>query len=150
MYWKKLFIRKEKFCMNTNDVIEWLTIADSDFDSAKILNEAERKHFEVICYLCAQSAEKYLKGYLIFSDIIPQKTHNLLHLNNICVEIDSNFVNINASCYFLNRFANDIRYPHLYEVTENDVHFAIASVEKIRNFQPILELRNINENDHPE
>ena len=50
--------------MNTEDVIEWVTIADDDFDSAKILIDAARKHFEVICYLCAQSVEKYLTGYL--------------------------------------------------------------------------------------
>jgi len=129
--------------MNTNDVIEWLTIADGDFDSAKILNEATRKHFEVICYLCAQSAEKYLKGFLIYHDIIPQKTHNLLILNNICAEIDNEFKNIKTSCDFLNRFANDIRYPHQYEVTERDTNFAIAAVEKIRDFEPISALRTI-------
>jgi len=128
--------------MNTEDVKEWLTIADNDFDSAKILNEAVRKHFEIICYLCAQAVEKYLKGYLIYHDIIPQKTHNLLFLNNLCVEKDNDFINIQTLCDFLNRFANDIRYPHKYEVTEEDVNFSIKAVEKIRNSKPILDLRN--------
>ena len=31
--------------MNINDVKEWMMIADDDFDSAKILNEAARKHY---------------------------------------------------------------------------------------------------------
>ena len=66
--------------MNSNDVKEWMIIADADFDSARILNESVRKHREVICYLCAQSAEKYLKGYLTCNNIIPQKTHNLGNL----------------------------------------------------------------------
>ena len=126
--------------MNTDDVIEWLTIADNDFDAAKILNEATRKHLEVICYLCAQAAEKYLKGYLIYHDIIPQKTHNLLLLNNLCIEKDDNFRNIKTACDLLNRFASDIRYPHKYEVTESETNLAIAAVEKIRNFKPILDL----------
>lgn len=72
--------------MNTEDVIEWITIADNDFDSAKLLNEAAaRKHFEVICYLCAQSVEKYLKGYLIYYDVIPRKSHDLSFLNELCI-----------------------------------------------------------------
>jgi HEPN domain-containing protein len=129
--------------MHIEDVLEWIKIAEYDYDSAKILNEAVRKHYEVICYLCAQATEKYLKGFLTSKDIIPEKTHNLPFLNNLCVEKDSNFVNIKTACDFLNQFANDIRYPHKYEVTENDVNFSIESVEKIRNLKQIIELRNI-------
>jgi len=129
--------------MNTEDVKEWLTIAEDDFDSAKILNDAAKKHFEITCYLCAQSAEKYLKGYLIYCDIVPQKTHNLLFLNNLCVEKDNNFEKIQTLCNFLNRFANDIRYPHKYEVSEDAANFAIAAVEKIRNIKPIKDLESL-------
>jgi HEPN domain-containing protein len=50
--------------MNINDVKEWMIIADADFESAKILNESVRKYREVICYLCTQATEKYLKCYL--------------------------------------------------------------------------------------
>ncbi|MDR1970654.1 MAG: HEPN domain-containing protein [Treponema sp.] len=57
--------------MNINDAKEWMIIADDDFDSAKILNDSVRKHMEVICYLSAQAAEKYLKCYLTYKDIIP-------------------------------------------------------------------------------
>ena len=37
----------------------------------------------------------------------------------------------------------DIRYPHRFETTEADTNFSIDSVEKIRNLEPVLELRNI-------
>ena len=73
--------------MNIDDVKEWIEIADNDFDSAKILNEAARKHYEIICYLCSQAVEKYLKGYLVFMDVVPKKTHDLRFLNgrsNFC------------------------------------------------------------------
>jgi HEPN domain-containing protein len=128
--------------MNNEEVQEWLEVADRDLDSALLLNEAVRRHFEVICYLCAQAAEKYLKGFLIFIDIVPKKTHDLVLLNDLCAEIDNDFQNIYDECRFLNRFATDIRYPNKYEVTENHVEFAIAAVEKIRDFKPILDLRN--------
>jgi len=31
--------------MNIEDVFEWIKIADDDFDSAEILNQAARKHY---------------------------------------------------------------------------------------------------------
>jgi HEPN domain-containing protein len=129
--------------MSIDDAKEWVVIAETDFDSAKLLNESARKHFEIICYHCAQAVEKYLKGYLVYKDIVPRKTHDLLFLNNICIERDKRFEAIITGCGFLNRFASDIRYPHKYETNETDASFSIDAVEKIRNIEPILELRNI-------
>jgi HEPN domain-containing protein len=138
--------------MHSKDVIEWLRIADDDFDSARILNESVRKHSEIICYLCAQAAEKYLKGYLIWNDIIPEKTHDLTYLNRICTKKDSAFENIKTECNILNRFANDVRYPHKYEVNEADVNYSINAVEKIKAIGPLIIIRkNIdNENNDEE
>ena len=133
--------------MNIEEAIEWITTAENDFDSATILNNAVHKHCEIICYHCAQAAEKYLKGYLVFNNIIPEKTHNLPYLNKRCVQIDNNFQNLMTVCGFLNMFSNDIRYPHKYQVNENDVNFAINAVEKIRNFKPFFDLRNIINKD---
>jgi HEPN domain-containing protein len=45
--------------MDIEDVMEWIQLAEDDFDSAKILNKSIRKHYEIICYHCAQAAEKY-------------------------------------------------------------------------------------------
>ena len=131
--------------MNNEEVTEWMTIADSDLDSAKILNQATRKHYEIICYHCAQATEKYLKAYLVCNDIMPEKTHNLPYLNSLCIEMNNDFQNIETACNFLDKFANDIRYPHKYEVTEGDVNFALDAVEKISNFKPVSELRNLSE-----
>ena len=129
--------------MNIDDAKEWIIIADNDFDSAKLLNESIRRHYEIICYHCAQAVEKYLKGYLVYNEIVPRKTHDLLFLNSVCIEKDKRFENIIIGCGFLNRFTGDIRYPHRYETTEADANFSIETVEKIRDFDPILELRNI-------
>ncbi|MDR1106982.1 MAG: HEPN domain-containing protein [Treponema sp.] len=129
--------------MKIKDVIEWMQIADDDFDSAKILNESARKYYEIICYHCAQAAEKYLKGYLSYNDIIPQKTHNLLLLNEVCIETDNAFLNIRTECGLLNRFTNEIRYPHRIEINGEDVNYSLIAAEKIRNFEPMQNLRNI-------
>ena len=41
--------------MKINDVIEWIQIAEDDLYAAKLLSEAVRKPFEIICYHCAQA-----------------------------------------------------------------------------------------------
>jgi HEPN domain-containing protein len=135
--------------MNINDVKEWLIIADDDFDSAKILNKSVHKHKEVICYLCAQATEKYLKCYLVYNSIVPQKTHNLVLLNDKCIEIDSGFEEIKMECGFINRYVNEIRYPYRIEVYEEDLIYVIKSVEKIVNLDIFKRIREeiIKENN---
>jgi len=127
--------------MNIKDVKEWFMIADDDFDSAKILNDAVKKHREIICYHCSQAIEKYLKGYLVYNDIVPERTHNLYYLNTVCSEIDKVFETIKKECAVLTRFSSDVRYPHKYEVTDGDVKFSIEAVEKIRNIELLKNIR---------
>jgi hypothetical protein len=73
---------------------------------------------------------------------MPVKTHNLRFLNDLCIETDKEFQNISTLCDFLNRFANDIRYPHKYEINENDVNFSIGAIEKIRNIKPMIHIKD--------
>jgi hypothetical protein len=40
--------------------------------------------------------------------IIPQKTHNLVLLNDNCIEMDNNFQEIKRECGFLNSVYKDI------------------------------------------
>jgi HEPN domain-containing protein len=127
--------------MNNENVKDWLQLADDDLYSAKLLNEAVRKPYEIICYHCAQAAEKYLKGYLTYQGIVPKKTHDLVFLNHLCLETDSEFFSVKNVCDFLNRFANDIRYPHKFEVNGDDAAFSINSAEKIKNIKPIIDIR---------
>ena len=134
--------------MKIDDVIEWIQIADDDLYSAKTLNESARRPYEIICYHCAQATEKYLKGYLAYNDIIPQKTHNLLFLHEICVENDNGFEIIRTECGLLNRFTNEIRYPHRIEIKEDDVIYSINAVERIKNLEPIKKIRDIIEKEN--
>jgi HEPN domain-containing protein len=127
--------------MNLNDAILWFYKADTDFDAAKILNDAYKKHTEIICYLCAQAAEKYLKGYLIFNNNEIENTHNLPYLNKLCIGYDSQFEEIKMDCGALNKFNNNIRYPDGIETNENDVVLSLKIIEKIINLKPLSDLR---------
>ena len=134
--------------MKIKDVIEWIMIADEDLYSAKILNEQIRRPYEIICYHCTQSIEKYLKGYLTYIDVTVPKTHNLSLLLDLCIENNNDFESIRTECGILNKFTNDIRYPHRIEIKEEDVLYSINAVEIIKNIKPIKDLINIiNENE---
>ena len=132
--------------MKINDVTEWIQIADEDFYSAQILNESARKPYEIICYHCAQAAEKYLKGYLAYNDIVPQKTHNLLFLHELCVKKENSFETIRTECSFLNRYTVEIRYPHRIEVKKEDVTYSLNAVERIKNYKEIKKISDIINN----
>jgi hypothetical protein len=64
-------------------------------------------------------------------------------LNTLCAQKDSEFQKIYTLCDILKKFANDIRYPHKYEVNETDVLFSLNAVEKIRNIKPIIDIRDV-------
>jgi len=128
--------------MEIDDVKEWFKIADDDFYSAQILYEQVRKPYEIICYHCAQAVEKYLKGFLSYQNVIPEKTHNLTYLGRICIDKDKEFLNVKYEFDILNRYTSDIRYPHKYEVNENDAKISISAVEKIKNIKQLVELKN--------
>jgi HEPN domain-containing protein len=127
--------------MNLNDTILWFYKADGDFDAAKILNDAYRKHTEIICYLCAQATEKYLKGYLVYKDHKIENTHNLPYLNKLCITYDKQFEEIKIDCGILNKFNNNIRYPDGIETDEKDVALSLKTIEKIMKLKPLLDLR---------
>jgi len=128
--------------MNLNEIIQWFSKADDDYDAAKILNNAYKKHTEIICYLCSQAIEKYLKGYLIFKNHKIENTHNLLYLNSLCAQYDNRFEEIKLGCSILNKFNSNIRYPDGIETDEHDVDLSLKAVEKIINSSPLLDLRN--------
>ena len=132
--------------MKIKDVTGWIQIAEDDLYSAKVLYEQTHKPYEIICYHCAQSVEKYFKGFLTYNNIIPEKTHNLLLLLELCIEKDNNFEKIRTECSLLNKFTNEIRYPHRIEIKPEDVNYSINAVESIKNIEPMKKVIDIINN----
>jgi len=128
--------------MNLNDTAQWFDKADKDYDAAKILNNAYRKHTEIICYLCSQAVEKYLKGYLIYKNHKIENTHNLPYLNSLCLKYDNRFEEIKMECGILNKFNGNIRYPAGIEADEHDVNLSLKAIETIISLSPLRDLRN--------
>ena len=113
---------------------EWFDYAKRDLESARFLLNMHPVPIEIICYHCEQSAEKYLKGWLIFKGKNVERTHDLVLLNNKCSAIDSEFKTIDDECFELVPYGVQVRYPYQLEVIKEDMESAIICAEKIQKF----------------
>lgn len=113
---------------------EWFEFAKRDLESAKFLLNMYPKPIEIICYHCEQSAEKYLKGYLIKEGNKLERTHDLVLLNNKCKFINKDFESIEDECIELVPYGVQVRYPYQLEVAEEDMISAVKCAEKIEKF----------------
>ena len=127
--------------MEIETTLEWFRFADADFDSAKILYDAYRKHNEIICYHCQQAVEKYLKAFLCFNGVIPPKIHVLEILCASCSEFDPSFNEIAKECAYLSPFAVHARYPFEVDYTSLNTAKAMEIAGRVKSFPPLSELR---------
>lgn len=112
---------------------QWLELSEGDLKSAKHLLTLYPHQLEVICYLCEQSAEKMLKGFLVpYMDEIP-RTHDLMKLCRLCEEKDKEFEKLYDQCARLMPYGVQVRYPNNTELYEEDMQIAIKDADQIMN-----------------
>ena len=112
----------------------WLDFASRDINSAKHLLSMHPVPLEVICYLCEQAAEKALKGYLIYQNVEPPRTHDLKLLCIMCTDIDKTFKEISQTCGDLTLYAVQPRYPFEVQISDNDMKTAIVDADRVMEF----------------
>jgi len=114
---------------------EWYEFAMTDFATAKHLYDTMHpKPLKIICYHCQQSAEKFLKGFLISNEIEAPRTHDLVQLRIMCVKINEKFEELESACKILNRYGVQPRYPRETEVLESDAEAAVQNVQELIEF----------------
>jgi HEPN domain-containing protein len=119
---------------NLTSAKEWQRFAEMDLMSAEYLLKMRPVPVEIICYHCQQSAEKYLKGYLVLHEMNPSKTHDLNQLQKLCVNISDSFSDIADHCSDLTAYGVQPRYPMQLILEEIDMQEAIISAKAIRDF----------------
>jgi HEPN domain-containing protein len=128
--------------MDKEYILHWFQFADTDIAAAEYLTKMYPQPFEIICYHCQQSAEKYLKGYLIYNGIEePPKIHDLIKLCNLCSEFNAEFDSILKLCDYLTDFGIQPRYPDEMEITAQNMEKALKCANEIKVFGPLAEVR---------
>jgi HEPN domain-containing protein len=120
--------------MNTWE--DWMSLANDDIAVAKFLaNNMHPVPAHIVCYLCQQAGEKYLKGYLS-SQIAdePPYIHDIVALRRLCEKYDASFLQLESASSLLTVFASKTRYDRGLEVTESEMKLAITYAQQIQEF----------------
>lgn len=110
---------------------EWLNYARNDLRVAKHLTTMEPPPCETICFHCQQTAEKALKGFLVFNSQEPPRTHDLELLRQICGAMGPDFSAYEDACKQLTAYAVVVRYPNELQVQLEDAEMAIKNAASI-------------------
>ena len=91
---------------------EWVRKAEGDYTAARREYRARKEpNFDASCFHAQQCAEKYLKGRLHESGISVEKTHNLVHLLDLALQVEPLWEGMRTSLVVLNNYAVAFRYP---------------------------------------
>ena len=121
--------------MHEEDVSEWLRFANMDLDTAKhLFATMYPKPYEIICYHCQQSSEKFLKALLVLSQKEVMKIHDLIVLAKNLNSSYNPTNDILRCCAILTPYGVRIRYPQEMPLAEEDVKTALDCAEKIKKW----------------
>jgi HEPN domain-containing protein len=92
-------------------VKEWLQKADENFRFAEASLKDGSGFYAQLCFHFQQSAEKYLKAYIIAKNLPFERVHDLVHLLKICANHTPAFSELRDECILLNTAYIETRYP---------------------------------------
>ena len=136
--------------VNIEEYKEWQRLADMDLKTAVYLKKMKPLPIEIICYHCQQSAEKYLKGYLVLWDVVPLKMHDLDELCKLCIKYSDLFHTISDVCSDLTVYGVQPRYPMELLIDEDNMKQAINSDKKVMKFVTAMAKEIINKDKQKE
>ena len=115
-----------------NYLHQWLDKAQEDFLVVQQLMLSEIPIKAAIAYHCQQSAEKFLKAFMVFHKLEVPRTHNIEYLLEQCGKIDQAFSFIDPGS--LTDYGVEVRYPgDFLEPSLKELESLISVVKNIRD-----------------
>jgi HEPN domain-containing protein len=111
---------------------EWVRKAESDYNLVLQVAETNEPFHDQVCFLCQQSAEKYLKALFAEPGRRLPRTHNLDDLLGVLLQHHPSLRSLRRGLIFLTDFAVDIRYPG-ERATKRPSNAALRWAGKVRN-----------------
>jgi len=110
----------------------WLRKAQSDITAMDASLEAGA--LDAACFHAQQSAEKYLKAFLIQAGVDSPFTHNLAKLAELCAGIDASFRSLISVVESLTPYAVEMRYDSEFWPDEEVARDARSRALAVRDF----------------
>lgn len=89
----------------------WFTKATNDLRAAEYEFSAKPPLLGDIAFHCQQAAEKSMKGFLTWHDVVFRKTHSLEEIGEQCLELDWTLKPLIDRAVPLTDYAWKFRYP---------------------------------------
>lgn len=117
-------------------VNEWIKKAAEDELSSKAILKDKDGAPSSVCFMSQQMAEKYLKAFLISKKKSFPKIHNLERILELCLESDSDFIDLKEEAIELSEFYIESRYPGDYpeEISWQTAEETLAMAERVKKF----------------
>lgn len=96
-------------------VRDWLTRADHDLRSARLLASAADPLLDTAIYHCQQAAEKSLKAWLQAANVLIPRTHDIEDLVELASDTNPDFKQFAKIAGVLTPYASAFRYPGGFE-----------------------------------
>lgn len=114
---------------------KWFSKAENDLLVIKNNMASNEIPIDACCFHAQQSAEKYMKAYLVSRQIHFPKIHDLQALLNLCIAINSSFKKIMEPAVRLSDYAIAPKYPDTFDdLTLNDANVAYQDAVTIKDF----------------
>ena len=121
---------------DSTGIDKWIEFAKNDLLVARDLQLQKGYVYRAVLTHCQQSAEKYLKAFLLMFLTGLHKTHDLVFLNKKCNEFDSSFGSWNESLAWLSAIYIESRYPDDFE--DIDKEDAMKALEIANGFEEFI------------
>ena len=116
------------------EVLDWVRKAEMDLAAARWLAKGDEPLPDQMGFFCQQTAEKYLKAFLIASGQVPPRTHDVDVLVEMCAVVDPTFEKLQPLVEGLTEFAVIFRYPEEW----SDESAAIQSLTKAEQVRALV------------
>ncbi|HDN83495.1 MAG TPA: HEPN domain-containing protein [Candidatus Altiarchaeales archaeon] len=115
-------------------VVGWIKKGERDLKVAMRELAQQEIFTDVVCFHAQQAAEKYLKGYLVWLDIEPKRTHDLEDLVLLAGTKDKKILGLKDTLAELTPFAVESRYPEFEEPSLEDTKRAIKIAQELKDY----------------
>ena len=111
---------------------EWIRCAEEDFEvAAALMRRRTKTAANSIGFHCQQCAEKYLKARLEEAALTPPKTHDLVALLQLLLQVEPLWASFAPTLRRLNDYAVKFRYPGHY-ASRTDAKQALKACRSLR------------------
>jgi HEPN domain-containing protein len=124
--------------MKQKQVTEWFERGKHDIETAKLLYK-EQGYTDTITHHIHQAVEKYLKGFLVYKNIIPKKTHDLVQLVGGLIKDEPSLEEFTDFCDKATKYYIEDRYPpgppvvYSYDEIKISLDLACKLIERIKS-----------------